>query len=248
MPGPPAGPSLRMTTTSPALISPVGDGGHRVLLALEHARRAAVVDALVAGELDDAALGREVAAQDREAAGRLERVVERADDLLARRSPAASAACSPIVRPVTVMRVLVQQPELRAGAWRRRPMPPAACRSVATKRPPGLRSHSSGVGAAMRSKSSMSSVDAGLAWRPRAGAGRRWSSRRWSRRRRSRSRAPSRVMMSLGRWPRREHVHHELAGLVGDLGLASGPAAGTIAAPIGRDARASRRPSPSCWR
>ena len=38
----------------------------------------------MAGELDDAALGREVAAQDREAAGRLDRVVERADDLLAR--------------------------------------------------------------------------------------------------------------------------------------------------------------------
>ena len=83
MPGPPAGPSLRMTTTSPALISPVGDGGHRVLLALEHARGALVVDALVAGELHDAAVGREVAAQDREAAGGLDRVVDRADDVLA---------------------------------------------------------------------------------------------------------------------------------------------------------------------
>ena len=85
MPGPPAGPSLRMTTTSPALIWPLRDGRHRRLLALEDARRAAVVAALVAGELDDAALGGEVAAQDRDAAGLLDRVVERADDFLAGR-------------------------------------------------------------------------------------------------------------------------------------------------------------------
>ena len=83
MPGPPAGPSLRMTTTSPALISPLVTAGHRLLLALEDARGALVVDALVAGELHDAAVGGEVAAQDREAAGGLDRVVERADDLLA---------------------------------------------------------------------------------------------------------------------------------------------------------------------
>ena len=50
---------------------------------LEDARRALVVAALVAGELDHAALGREVAAQDRQAAGGLDRVVERAHDLLA---------------------------------------------------------------------------------------------------------------------------------------------------------------------
>jgi hypothetical protein len=47
------------------------------------ARGAGVEAPLVAGELHDAALGREVAAQDREAAGRLERVVERPDDALA---------------------------------------------------------------------------------------------------------------------------------------------------------------------
>ena len=57
--------------------------------------------ALVAGELDDAAVRRDVAAQDREAAGRFERVRERAHDLLAG-GLRASAACSPIVRPVTV--------------------------------------------------------------------------------------------------------------------------------------------------
>ena len=74
MPGPPAGPSLRITTTSPARISLREHGGHRRLLAVEHARRADVAAPLVAGELDDAAVRRDVAAQDREAAGGLERV------------------------------------------------------------------------------------------------------------------------------------------------------------------------------
>src|SRR4029079_9767481 len=62
-----------------------GGRGHRVLLALEDAGRALVVDALVAGQLHDGALGREVAAEDREAAGLLDGVGERADDLLAGR-------------------------------------------------------------------------------------------------------------------------------------------------------------------
>ena len=86
----------------------------------------------MAGELDDAALGREVAAQDREAAGRLERVVERADDLLALRSPAASRGVLADRAAGDGLRVLVQEPELqqalgddgdaagvRAGRWRR---------------------------------------------------------------------------------------------------------------------------------
>ena len=42
-----------------------------------------VGQALVAGDLDHAALGGEVAAQDHQAAGLLQRIVERADDLLA---------------------------------------------------------------------------------------------------------------------------------------------------------------------
>ena len=44
------------------------DGGEAVLLGVEDARRAAVEQPLVAGELDDAALGRELAAQDRKPA------------------------------------------------------------------------------------------------------------------------------------------------------------------------------------
>ena len=69
----------------PRLDAAVGRGRHRRLLALEHARRPAVPAALVAGELDHAALGGEVAAQDRQAARGLERIVERADDALAGR-------------------------------------------------------------------------------------------------------------------------------------------------------------------
>src|SRR5262249_43143059 len=47
-------------------------GGKRGLFAVEHARRTAVRVAVVTGELDDAAIGRQRPAQDREAAARLE--------------------------------------------------------------------------------------------------------------------------------------------------------------------------------
>ena len=107
------------------------DGGHRRLLAVEHPRRAAVVDALVAGELDHRALGGEVAAQDREPAGGLERVGERADDLLAGR----------FVRRAGVLADRLAGHGDRGSSWslpassRRAAttaVPPAACMSVAT--------------------------------------------------------------------------------------------------------------------
>ncbi len=56
-----------------------------VLLAVEDARRAAMLQALVTGDLHDAAVGREVALQDDEAARRLQRLVDRQDDVLAGR-------------------------------------------------------------------------------------------------------------------------------------------------------------------
>src|SRR5439155_50318 len=59
-----------------------GDGRHRVLLAIEHARRPRMAQALVARDLHDATVGRQVAAQDHEAARRLERSVERPHHLL----------------------------------------------------------------------------------------------------------------------------------------------------------------------
>src|SRR6202023_1789902 len=55
-------------------------GGVAGVLGVEDARGAGVVDALVAGDLDDGAVGGEVAAHDDEAAGGLERVRQLADD------------------------------------------------------------------------------------------------------------------------------------------------------------------------
>ena len=59
------------------------DGRERLLLGVEHARRAAVERPVVAGELDGAAVGREVAVEDRDAAARLERRLDRDDHGLA---------------------------------------------------------------------------------------------------------------------------------------------------------------------
>src|ERR1022692_4803787 len=61
---------------------PAGDGAHGVLFAVEHARGAAVLDAFVAGELDDAAIRRERSAQNGHASARLEGLRERAHDFL----------------------------------------------------------------------------------------------------------------------------------------------------------------------
>ena len=142
------GPSLRITTTSPSDDAAVGGGLHRRLLAVEHARGAGVQAPLVAGELHDAALGREVAAQDREAAGRLQRVVERADDALAGRL-GGRVGDLPHRLAGHGDRVRVQDPELAQALDEHR----HTARLVqvdATYVPPGLRSHSSGVFSLMR--------------------------------------------------------------------------------------------------
>ena len=186
MPGPPLGPSLRMTTTSPFWIDCAFTAANASSSDSNTRAGPRCSTRLVAGDLHDAALGREVAAQDREAAVRLERVVERADDLLAlgllgRRGLLAD-------RPAgDGHRVAVQQ----AGSSSRLAdtgTPPARYRSVATKRPPGLRSASSGV-LPRSGRSRRRRADARPRWRRRGGGARRWSSRRSPRRRRSRSRA-----------------------------------------------------------
>src|SRR5439155_26095544 len=80
MPRPPRGPSWRMTTTSPGLIS------RRVTAAIAPSSRSKtragprVHAALVARHLHHAAAGREVTLQDDEAAARLERTLERPHD------------------------------------------------------------------------------------------------------------------------------------------------------------------------
>ncbi len=72
-----------MTRTSLGLILPCSTASNASCFAVEDAGGAGVVEALVAGDLDDAAVGREIAAQDDEAAGGLERLVPVVDDDLA---------------------------------------------------------------------------------------------------------------------------------------------------------------------
>ena len=81
MPGPPFGPSQRMTTTSPALQAARGQRVHRGLLAVEDAGGALEHVGVEAGALDDGAVGGQRAAQDREAAGAVDRVAHGVDDL-----------------------------------------------------------------------------------------------------------------------------------------------------------------------
>ena len=57
--------------------------GEALLLGVEHACGASVMEPLVPGELDDAAVRRERAPQDRQPAGGLQRVVDRDDHVLA---------------------------------------------------------------------------------------------------------------------------------------------------------------------
>src|SRR6266508_6544614 len=66
---------------------PVLDGLEAVLLVLEHLRWSRMPGAVVAGQLDHAALGREVAVHDLDPAGLLERLVDRGDHPLAGRLP-----------------------------------------------------------------------------------------------------------------------------------------------------------------
>ena len=61
------------------------DRREALLLGVEHPRRPAVRQPLVAGQLDDAAVRREVAAEDGQAAGRLQRLVDRDHHRLLRR-------------------------------------------------------------------------------------------------------------------------------------------------------------------
>ena len=102
-------------------------GRERRLFAVEDARRALVAGALVPGELEDAALGRERAAQDGEAAARLERGRDGAHDGLLRRARwprrarrRASARCTWVRRAGGRRRAASR----RAGARR----PRGACR------------------------------------------------------------------------------------------------------------------------
>ena len=163
---------------------------------------------------------------------RLERLVERPHDFLPRRFDAPSAASSPSVRPVTVGAAPSSTLRPRAAAARPAALPPAACRSVATKRPDGLRSASSGVRALMRSKSSSVERRRRLRARSRAGAARRWSSRRSPPPTAIAFSNAARVMMSRGRTPLlRPASIDALAGARARRRPSSGSVAGTLPLP-----------------
>ena len=82
MPGPPAGPSLRMTTTSPSFRPPALTASNASASPSNTRAGPLCGAAAVAGELDHAAVGGQVAAQDGEAAVGRQRVVQRAHDVL----------------------------------------------------------------------------------------------------------------------------------------------------------------------
>ena len=229
------------------MIAPRGDGRHRVLLGLEHPRRAGVLAALVPGELDHAPFGREVAlAGSPSPPVALDRIVERADDAAGPRLPRASSACSPTVRPVTVC----------ASAWSRPASfrrfitsgtPPAAYRSGATYWPPGLRSHSSGVCSLIRSKSSIDSSTPDL-------VGDREQVQHAVGRAAAAGDRGDRVLEALAgddvarALAALEHVHHESPGVARRPSALRGSVAGHHREAGRRDARAPRTPSPSCSR
>ena len=155
-PGLPAGPSYRMTTTSPARIDPWSTASSAAFSLSNTRAGTAMMLPVVAGHLDDGAFGREVAAKDDETARLLQRIRQRTHDLLARCFCGLRGFFAN--RPARDRdRVLAQRARLRPAAARRARMPPAAWRSMATKRPPGLRSASSGVFRLTRSNSPMSS-------------------------------------------------------------------------------------------
>ena len=125
-----------------------GDAGR---LVVEHARRPGLARALGAGELDEAALGREVAAQRAQRAARLVRRGAGEQDVavgrgrVGRRRRRASRP-----RPSARRRRVAARDQLAD----QRGVPPARCSVSATWRPPGDRLASTGVRAASAVSSS----------------------------------------------------------------------------------------------
>ena len=192
----------------------------------------------VAGELHDAALRREVAAEDGQAAGRLQRIVERPDDLLPLSPPQPSAASSPSVRPVTVVASACMRPASTSRfATSRTPTGAVEVRRPRTgRRASGRRSAAS---ASRSGRSRRSSARRRPRGPPRAGGAPRWWSLRWRPPTRSRSRALRVMIIALGRRSSLDQLHDQAAAVLGDLTLAAPSSAGTIPLPIGEMPSAS---------
>ena len=222
--------------------------GERGLLAVEDARRPAVLEARRGRPPSPRSLGREVALEDDEAAGRLERVGERPHDLLARRLVAPRGLLAD--RPAgdgDARRACSSPASSRRCATSA--MPPARYRSVATKRPPGLRSASSGTARADAIEVVDVERHAGLArdrQQVQHGVGRAAGG---GDRRRSRSRTPSRVRIcARPQVAARRRSIDERARRAGATSALSRIGGRHAAAAHRRDAEELARRSPSCWR
>ena len=202
MPGPPRGPSLRITTH---VAGTDGLAPRPPPWRPPRTRRRAPGRVWRRrswpGDLDHAALGGQVAAQDRQAAVRLERRVERPDHLLAGRLDRARGLlgdrASRDGHRVAVQMAALEQPPARPAARRRH-----GTRSVGDEAPAGLEVADD----RRRRRDAVEVVDlerhAGFArdrQQVQHAVGRAAAA---PPRPRSRSRAPARVMISLGRCPR----------------------------------------------
>ena len=94
----------------------------------KHVGGAGELQAFLAGDLGDRAVGAEVAAQDADVAGLFDRLFERLDDLLALARPWSSSRFSAIVLPVTVMQSPSRSP-FRAAIFITAGVPPTSWRS-----------------------------------------------------------------------------------------------------------------------
>ena len=151
-----------MTTTSPALISRAWTAANAAISPSNTRAGPVCAQPLVPGELHDAALGRERAAEDREAAGAASGPRDAGRTTSWPGVSTASLASSKSVRPVTVIASFARPASTRRCATRR-DAPGARRGRRAVKRPPGLRSTKSGVRAEIASKSSSDERHARLA-------------------------------------------------------------------------------------
>ena len=131
------------------------------------ARRSAMGRALVSCELHDRALGREVSAEDAERPAQLER--RSLPSRPPRRPAPVPKPCSASVRPQRSVRLM----QVRQQLLDHRRVPPALCRSPATKRPPGVRLVTTGVDADS-DRSLRARARRRPRWRSPASAARRW--------------------------------------------------------------------------
>ena len=173
----------------------------------------------MAGQLDDAAVRREVAVQDRQAAGRLQRLVDRTTTSWLPASP----------RPVGD---LGQRPAVDVGAPTVHQLAAATSRCATSAMPPGVEQVDGDEAAAglqvgddRRPPGDRVEVVDRRAGRPPrarspAGAARRWSSRRSRRPRRSAFSSASRVMICAGRTSSRTSRITSSPALLGDVALA----------------------------